>query len=52
MRLSNRARLRRKLRGRRASAENRCQVVLMSKHSENDTIDDWIEAMYDWDSWK
>jgi hypothetical protein len=25
------------------------EVKMMAQHSENDTIDDWIEAIYDWD---
>jgi hypothetical protein len=24
----------------------------MAKHPENDAIDDWIESVYDWESWK
>jgi hypothetical protein len=25
---------------------------VMARHPENDAIDDWIESVYDWDSWK
>jgi hypothetical protein len=24
----------------------------MAQHPENDAIDDWIESVYDWESWK
>ena len=30
----------------------RREAALMAQHPENDAIDDWIEAAYDWDSWK
>jgi len=25
---------------------------LMAQHPENDAIDNWIESVYDWESWK
>jgi len=25
---------------------------MMSQHPEDEAINDWIEAVYDWDSWK
>jgi hypothetical protein len=30
----------------------RREVKLMAQHPENDAIDDWIEQVYDWESWK
>jgi hypothetical protein len=27
------------------------QAKLMAEHPENDAIDDWIEAVVDWDDW-
>ena len=33
-------------------AEIRREVALMAQHPENDAIDDWIESVYDWKSWK
>ena len=33
-------------------AEIRREVKLMAQHPENDAIDDWIESVYDWESWK
>jgi hypothetical protein len=32
-------------------ADLRRQARLMAQHPENDAIDDWIEAIYDWDDW-
>ena len=32
-------------------AELRREARLMAQHPENDAIDDWIEAVYDWDEW-
>jgi hypothetical protein len=32
-------------------ADLRRQAKLMAQHPENDAIDDWIEAAYDWDDW-
>jgi Protein of unknown function (DUF3018) len=29
----------------------RRQARRMLHHPENDAIDDWIEAIYDWDDW-
>jgi hypothetical protein len=33
-------------------ADIRRQVKMMARHPENDAIDDSIESVYDWDSWK
>jgi Protein of unknown function (DUF3018) len=33
-------------------AEIRREVKLMAQHPENDAIDAWNEAAYDWDDWK
>jgi hypothetical protein len=33
-------------------AEIRREVKLMAQHQENDAIDDWIEQVYDWESWR
>ena len=33
-------------------AEIRREIKLMAQHPENDAIDDWIESVYDWESWK
>jgi hypothetical protein len=32
-------------------AELRRQAEMMRDHPENDAIDDWIEAIYNWDDW-
>jgi hypothetical protein len=32
--------------------EIRREVELMARHPENDAIDDWIEAVIDWESWE
>lgn len=40
------------LRDPKVRAEVRRQARLMAKHPENDLIDEWNEAVYDWDSWK
>jgi hypothetical protein len=33
-------------------ADLRRQAKLMARHPENDAIDEWIEAVYDWSAWK
>jgi hypothetical protein len=33
-------------------ADLRRQAKLMARHPQNDTIDGWIEAAYDWSGWK
>jgi hypothetical protein len=33
-------------------AEIRREARLMAQHPENDAIDNWIESVYDWESWK
>ncbi|HEY3892456.1 MAG TPA: antitoxin MazE family protein [Bradyrhizobium sp.] len=40
------------LRDPKVLANLRKQAALMAQHPENDTIDDWIESVYDWDAWK
>jgi hypothetical protein len=40
------------LRDPKVLAEIRRQVKLMAQHPENDAIDDWIELVSDWESWK
>jgi hypothetical protein len=32
--------------------EIRREAELMAQHPENDAIDDWIESVVDWESWK
>jgi hypothetical protein len=32
--------------------EIRREAAMLSQHPENDAIDDWIEAAYDWSAWK
>jgi hypothetical protein len=46
------AQLRRELRDPHVWEEIRREVKLMAQHPENDAIDDWIERLYDWESWK
>jgi hypothetical protein len=46
------ARLRRKLRDPRVWEEIRREAAVMSQHPEDEAINDWIEATYDWESWK
>lgn len=33
-------------------AEIRREIEIMAQHPENDAIDDWIESVSDWESWK
>ena len=40
------------LRDPKVLAEIRREVELMAQHPENAAIDDWIEQVYDWESWK
>ena len=40
------------LRDPKVVADIRRQAKLMAQHPENDAIDDWIEQVYDWESWK
>jgi hypothetical protein len=40
------------LRDPKVLADLRRQAKLMAQHPENAEIDDWIEAVYDWDAWK
>ena len=39
------------LRDPRVRAELRREGKLLAKHPENDAIDAWIEAVYDWSEW-
>ena len=32
--------------------EIRREGAMMRRHRENDAIDDWIEAVYDWPAWR
>ncbi|TMJ54102.1 MAG: DUF3018 family protein [Alphaproteobacteria bacterium] len=41
--------LRHELRDPRVRADLRRQAKIMARHPENDAIDHWIEAIYDWD---
>jgi hypothetical protein len=36
----------------RVLAQIRREAVLLSQHPEDETINNWIEAVCDWDSWK
>jgi hypothetical protein len=40
------------LRDPRVLADIRRQGRLLARHPENDAIDDWIDAVYDWSEWK
>ena len=40
------------LRDPRVRADIRRQARLMAEHPENDAIDDWIEAAYDFSEWR
>jgi hypothetical protein len=40
------------LRDPKVLAQIRREVKMMARHPENDAIDDWIESVSDWDSWK
>jgi hypothetical protein len=40
------------LRDPKVLAEIRREIKLMAQHPENDAIDDWIEQVYDRESWK
>jgi len=40
------------LRDPKVRADLRRQAKLMARHPENDAIDEWIEAVYDWSAWK
>ncbi len=40
------------LRDPKVRAELRREGGLLAKHPENDAIDAWIEAVYDWSEWK
>ena len=39
-------------RGTKVRANIRRQVNLMAQHPEDDILNEWIEATYDWDAWK
>jgi len=40
------------LRDPKVRADLRRQAKLMARHPENAAIDDFIDAAYDWDSWR
>jgi hypothetical protein len=40
------------LRDPKIRAEIRREADLLARHPENDAIDNWIEAAYDWSEWK
>jgi hypothetical protein len=40
------------LRNPKVLAEIRREIKMMAQHPENDTIDAWNEAAYDWGEWK
>ena len=40
------------LRNPKVLSEIRREIKLMAQHPENGAIDDWIESVYDWESWK
>jgi hypothetical protein len=40
------------LRDPKVRADLRRQAKLMARHPENDAIDRWVEAAYDWSEWK
>jgi hypothetical protein len=40
------------LRDPKVLAEIRREAKLIAQHPENDAVDDWIEQIYDWESWK
>lgn len=40
------------LRDPKVLAEIRREIELMARHPENDAIDAWNEAAYDWSAWK
>jgi hypothetical protein len=40
------------LRDPKVRADLRRQAKLMARHPENDAIDAWNEAAYDWSEWK
>ncbi|MET0676804.1 MAG: antitoxin MazE family protein [Bradyrhizobium sp.] len=40
------------LRDPKVQAELRRQAKLMAQHPENDAIDTWNEAAYDWSGWR
>jgi hypothetical protein len=40
------------LRDPKVRAEIRREAAILARHPENDAIDAWIEAVYDWSEWK
>jgi len=40
------------LRNPKVLAKIRREIKMMAQHPENAAIDDWIESVYDWESWK
>lgn len=40
------------LRNPKVLADLKRQAKLMAQHPQNAELDDWIEQVYDWESWK
>ena len=40
------------LRNPKVLAQIRREAKMIAQGPENDAIDDWIESVYDWESWK
>jgi hypothetical protein len=40
------------LRDPKIRAAIRREAALLARHPQNDAIDDWIDAAYDWSEWK
>lgn len=40
------------LRNPKVKAQLRREAKAMARHPANSVVDDWIEAVYDWDGWK
>jgi hypothetical protein len=40
------------LRDPKVRAEIRREAAILARHPENDAIDAWIEAVYDWSEWQ
>ncbi|WP_246666734.1 antitoxin MazE family protein [Bradyrhizobium guangdongense] len=40
------------LRNPKIKARLRREAAAMARHPENSAVDGWIEAVYDWDSWR
>ena len=40
------------LRNPKVLAQIRREAKLIARHPDNDAVDNWIESVYDWESWK